>query len=333
MLLSLPGDEMTTSRAQLRGRDPLKESAITALNRVIDPLLNLMMDLGVTVHELNQIIRERAVRQATTRVIEETGRESRARVAISTGLPRSEVARILNERDKLSRAPRGEHPVRRVLAAWHEDSGYLTLDGEPSVLPIFGGRGSFERLVKIYSGGTPVRAMLDELTRINAIERLPDQRISVKARLPIFTGLNRNAITIVGERGGDLMDTLIHNVRLSTKPLFEATALVSDADPALIAVIQREITQQGSNFINGAHLLLSRSRTKHSQALQHPAKGRRVGVTVYYFQEQNQPVNASVNSRIAHRTNLRRRTDCTDREKIRQLNTRKKNSQSLKKTI
>ena len=79
--------------------DPIREATISALKHVIDPLLELMFDTGVTVQEFNYLVRNRAVRAATNRVIKECGRNSKSRVAIITGLPRSEVSKILELQD------------------------------------------------------------------------------------------------------------------------------------------------------------------------------------------------------------------------------------------
>src|ERR1700733_6723960 len=166
----------TTSRG-LSFNDPLKEATITALKRVIGPLVGLMIDTGVTVHEFRQLVRDSAVRTATKRVEKETGRDSKPRVAIIPGLPRSEVARILKSEDISPSKRLGPHPSRRALAAWYDNPRFLSANGDPAVLPIFGKRHSFEQLVAKYGRGIPVRAMLDELTQIDAVERLSDQRV------------------------------------------------------------------------------------------------------------------------------------------------------------
>ena len=286
--------------------DPVKESTVAALRRVLDPLLELMFDTGVTVQELNQIARDRAVRIATLRVIKEGGRESKSRVAILTGLPRSEVTRILNSPDRIANAKPGQHPARRVLAAWHDNPRYLDPSGEPAVMSIFGRKRSFERLVAEYGMGIPVRAMLDELTQLNAVERLADQRVRAKARVPILTGLSSRSITAVGERGRDLLETLTHNMRQTSPPLFEAAALVDDGDFDRVALVRREIAEQGTHFINAATSLLNRARVKRGTTRQKPSKACRIGVAVYYFQDDGPDgAQASVGSH-GPRKNLRR---------------------------
>jgi hypothetical protein len=218
----------SNDRRQPGSIDPVKDATVSALERVLDPLLELLFDAGVTVQEFNRIARNRAVRIATQRVIKESGRESKSRVAIMTGLPRSEVARISGSSDSVPKTKPDQHPARRVLAAWHDDPRFLAPNGDPAVLPIFGKRRSFERLVERYGASIPVRAMLDELIQLDAVERLEDQKVRAKSRVPIMTGLTDRSITAVGERGRDLLETLAHNVRRSAQPYFEATAVIDD---------------------------------------------------------------------------------------------------------
>ncbi len=287
--------------------DPIREVALTALSQMADPLLDLMFDAGVTVQEFNYLLRSRAVRAATKRVIRECGRNSKSRVAIMTGLPRSEVSKISDSCDSPLNTPFGQHPARRVLAAWYDNPRFLAATGEPAVLPIFGKRRSFERLVSLYGAGIPVRAMLDELTQIAAVERLADQTVRAKSRVPILTGLTTKAIAAVGERCADLLRTLSNNVHNPMSPLFEATALVCDADVDMLPMVRRELTAQGTSFINDANSLLKRSGNSRIVVPSKSAMKRRLGVTVYYFEnevESNQRLPEAIKQ--GRRKNLRR---------------------------
>ena len=269
-----------------RLKDPSKETAITALRRMVDPLVDLMFDMGITVQEFSLLVRDRAVRTAAARIAKETGRKSNSRVAIITGLARADIARIL-EANEPSLNSRGEqHPARRVLAGWHDDQRFLAANGDPAVLPIFGKRKSFEKLVADHSGGIPVRAMLDQLTQISAVEILPDQRVRARSRVPIFKGMTSNAIANIGERAGDLLCTLKHNLRTASAPLFEGTAFVNDVDIGVVPLVRRQIAEQGSAFIEGATSLFSRSRPTRRRSGMKETSPCRVGVTVYYFEDE-----------------------------------------------
>jgi hypothetical protein len=294
--------------SKIQSQDPLKETAITALTRVVDPLVDLMFDTGITVQEFSHLVRDRAVRSAAARIARESGRNSNSRVAIITGLARSEVARIL-EANEPSFTARGEqHPIRRVLAAWHDNRRFLAANGDPAVLPIFGRRKSFEKLVAAaHSGGIPVRAMLDQLIQISAVEILPDQRVKVNSRVPIFKGMTSSAIANIGERTGDLLGTLKHNLHTTSTPLFEGTAIVGDVDLGVAQLVRRQMAEQGSAFIDGATSLFSRSRSKRKQSSTRETSQCRVGVTVYYFEDEIASANSRQRSReTGRRKNLQR---------------------------
>jgi hypothetical protein len=181
-----PKQSKTRNAPKATAKDPLKETAVAALKRVLEPLVDLMFDTGITVQEFGRLVRDRAVRSAAVRVARESGRVSNSRVAIMTGLGRTEVARILETTEPPVDSHIGQHPARKVLAAWHENRRFQDTRGNPAVLPIFGARKSFEQLVAQYGGASPVRAMLDQLTEIGAVEILSAQRVKVRTRVPIF---------------------------------------------------------------------------------------------------------------------------------------------------
>jgi Family of unknown function (DUF6502) len=268
-----------------KSQDPIKETTISALTRVVDPLIDLMFDAGITVQEFSRLVRDRAVRSAAARVARECGRGSNSRVAIITGLARAEIARILETNKPSSSSRIGQHPARKVLAAWYDNPRFLGASGDPAVLPIFGKRKSFERLVAIHSGGIPVRAMLDQLTQISAVEILSGQRVKVKSRVPVFKGMTCSAIANVGERAGDLLSTLKSNLHTTSAPLFEGTAFICDVDAGTVPLVRLQMAEQGTAFIDGASSLLNRSRNRRRRSTEKSSQ-RRVGVTVYYFEDE-----------------------------------------------
>lgn len=265
-----------------------------------------MFDAGITVHQFNYLLRDRAVRAATNRVIKETGRNSKSRVSIITGLSRSEVTKISDSPDTYIKSNRGQSPTRRILGAWFENPRLLEPNGEPATLPIFGRNRSFEQLVSLHGGGIPVRAMLDELIQLDAIERVGDLEVRAKSRTPVSVGLTPIAIAALGERCSDLLQTLMKNLRRSEVPLFEGTSLVQDADRDLMPVIRREISRQAASFINSANSFLKRNRRSSSISPATQSRRKcRAGITVYYFEDIDANTTTPIN-RKRTRTNLRR---------------------------
>jgi hypothetical protein len=88
-------------------------------------------------------------------------RPSAARIAVVTGLARAEVAKIRKRRDTIAR-PYAEQRTERVMHGWFTDSRYVDASGNPRALSMTG-PGSFDELVRNYSGDIPRRAVLEEL--------------------------------------------------------------------------------------------------------------------------------------------------------------------------
>jgi hypothetical protein len=148
--------------------------------------------------------------------------------------------------------------------------------------------------------------MLDQLAQINAVEILVGQRVKARSRVPIFQGMTSTAVANLGERTGDLLQTLTTNLRATSNPLFEETAILNDIDNGAVPLVRRQIAEQGAAFIDGATSLLARSRISPRRSNLKGYPRCRVGVTVYYFQDEITS-DDSVNNAQRRRKNLQRR--------------------------
>ena len=291
--------------------DPVRDAMTFALERILEPLLELTLDTGLTVKDISRIIRTVAVHSVMKRSSKENGRLSKSRVAIVTGLPRSEVARLISLASSKYGRQSFENPARRVLIGWHDDPSFLSPQGNPLPLPIFGKKRSFQRLVSKYGAGMPIRALLDELVQLNAAELMEGQRVRAISRIPFVMGLNSRSVAALGERVHDLLNTLIHNIRNADEPLFEATAKFSGTDNTALPVIRRELSDQARNFINGASALMGRARKRRfsSSKILHHESSIKAGVTVFFFQEAAKESTNELKPAVRPRRRNLKRTD------------------------
>ena len=290
----------------LESPDPLKEATLDALSQVLEPLLHLMMETGVTVREVTEVLRTRAVLCALDRVRSGPAQQSQSRIAIMTGLPRSVVAATLKSASRRRPKDSAQHPTRKVLAGWFDDHGFLDKQGAPLTLPIFGKGKTFEKLVTKYGSGIPVRAMLDELMRIGAIEIQTGQRVSPRQRLPVATGLTRDSIVAIGARGRDLLRTLTNNALKNGHPLFEAAATTEKLGLNSMALLRRDLQQQGTSFINAADALLKQATSNSTSSATSTVDECRIGVAIYCFEEARTKSGNFSNTPRVPRKNLRR---------------------------
>src|SRR5262245_49452478 len=118
----------------------------------------MLLRLGVTAADFSEVVREAFVTAAARRLAERTRVVNRSRIAIVTGLTRSEVGRVLRGARSSRHRVRHPHRADRVLRGWFADSDFVNKEGRPRTLPLKGRRGSFQDLVRRYSGDIPAKA-------------------------------------------------------------------------------------------------------------------------------------------------------------------------------
>jgi hypothetical protein len=160
----------------------VRAGAIKALQKLLEPLAGFAIDSGLSVSEVNLLLRVAAVRSAARRQYENGQHKNISGIAAMTGVSRAEVSRILRDdfiaADQMS--DRHLNPANKILRAWHRDQRFLTAKGRPAELKLYGRGVTFESLVNQYGRGIPVRAIFDELTCSGAIEQRSPQRIYPK---------------------------------------------------------------------------------------------------------------------------------------------------------
>ena len=87
------------------------------------PLVRILVRNGVTFGEFAELLKRVFVDAAQE--VHRTARQSISRIAITTGLSRDEVSRLVNQSDEELEALAGRlSRVGRDLTGWHQDSEY-----------------------------------------------------------------------------------------------------------------------------------------------------------------------------------------------------------------
>jgi len=169
------------------------------------------------VNELHSMLREAAVRSAAGRQLEDERRINISGIAATTGISRGEISRVLKNgeiaADKVGN--RRQNPINRILAAWHNDTKFLTANRLPAELDLYGRGFTFESLVRRHGRGIPVRAIFDELTRIGAVELSASQKVSPKMSVAVDRRITPEVIEAFGCWATDLLSARLQKVKSS----------------------------------------------------------------------------------------------------------------------
>ncbi len=222
-----------------------------ALLQLFEPLAGFVIDAGLGTKELQSILRQAAVRSVAARQLEVAHRVNISGIAASTGIPRSEISRILKLSAKTNEEPveRQQKSTNRILAAWHEEPKFTNANGQPADLNLYGRGATFESLVRRHGGGIPTRAVLDELIQARAVEVLSSQKIRAKTLLAVHGGISPQVIKAFGDRATELLSTMLSNMRKPETPQFVASVSGCTITPKALPLIRRELSNKGADFL------------------------------------------------------------------------------------
>lgn len=262
----------------------VRANALSASKRTLQPLVRMLIGLGVSAPEFALICKQAFVDAAAKRLSKAGKRVNRSRIAIVTGLTRAEVTRLLksNSVETLTQQ-RHQHRARRVLKGWSTDPEFLSRSRRPRELVFKSGRGSFQALVKRYSGDIPPRAMMDELMEMTAIRKQKNGRIRMIARTPSRPSLSTRGVASLGSNASAFLNTLCHNLEDPSNPLFSASVGGTVVDPGVVEVLLARIKAHGTEFLN--HIDDHFRHPPRGSRERKSGKAERLGVTVFVHRE------------------------------------------------
>ncbi len=293
---------------RIRSIGDQRTSAFDSIEKIAAPLSEFALLMGLSIADIEMVLRESVVRAAAKLQLEKSNRVNISGISASTGLSRTIVSRILksSKRDRLVGVNRGQF-TNRVLSAWHRDPKYADQNGVPATINVFGRGSTFESLVRRHGGGLPVRAILDELIRVDAIEMFPDQKIRARSSIAIARGLDNEMIESIGNRVSELLATMIGNLKSESTAKLVVSIGADCVSSESLGLIRKEVTNRGANLLsNIEETLFPNTSSKRRTRRRSESSARRVSVTIYYYDDEiSQESNQSTS---ALRKNLKRKT-------------------------
>jgi hypothetical protein len=264
------------------------ERAIIAL---LKPLVRLVLKRGVAFGHFAELAKQVYVEVAKKDFAVPGRKMTVSRVAVLTGLTRKEARRLFEEeppagfpdpRRRINRAA-------RVLSAWVQERAYHDGRGGPASLEFDAGKGpSFSRLVAEHGGDVTPRAVLDELLRVGAVQKLKNGRLRPLERAYVPQSDEGEKLAILGSDVGDLISSIDHNLDAESNAAFFQRKVTYDNLPASYLPRLRGLVRRD------AQTLLERLDAEMSahdldvgadNSRQTEEGGRRAMVGIYYFED------------------------------------------------
>jgi hypothetical protein len=160
--------------------------AAQAIANVLQPLARLMIDHGLQLPSMVEILKQALVNEAAAAYGLADKGSSDTRIALLTGVHRKDVKR-LRETSEAAGPPAPMVPVAAsVVARWISEPRFLNADQSARALARTPGRGSagepdFTNLVAEVSRDVGARAVLDELERLGVVELRDDGYVALRS--------------------------------------------------------------------------------------------------------------------------------------------------------
>ncbi len=257
-----------------------------AVLRILRPLVRILLQHGIPFGVFADIAKRVYVEVADSEFPIPGRKQTKSRVSVLTGLSRKEVLRVkrLPSLDDANAAAR-YHRAARTISGWLRDKDFTDRKGQPAVLPLDSGKSSFTELVKRYSGDIPVRAVLDEMERVGAVERHENGGIRLVQRAYVPSGSEEAKINILGSDVADLIQTIEHNLAATAEQAFFQRKVSYDHLPAeVLPEFQRLAGQHAQSLLEELNDWLA-TRDREGSPLQPGEQRKRAGLEIHYFED------------------------------------------------
>lgn len=257
-----------------------------ALYKVLRPMVRLLLRHGVSYKSFSDIARHVFVDAAEADFALPGRKPSNSRTAVLTGINRKDIAKLKDRPHPLSeKGIESPNPASRVITAWLNDSRFHDGAGNPKSLLIEENstEASFTLLAREYSSDVPVRALIDELSRIDAIKKDGDTvELLVSGYVPL-ADMKEN-LRIFGTAASDLLNTMDHNIgQLEPGPFLQRTVSYSNIPPEKLEDIRQRARDEGEALLLRVNEWLADCEVE-TPPLSANTQYFRTGVGVYYIE-------------------------------------------------
>ncbi len=204
--------------------NPVKQRVLTALQRVLKPLVRLALTQGVNYQMLLETLKVVFVQVAEEDFKLAKRDQTDSRISLLTGLHRKDVHRLRDQPENAQKQPSLVTLGSQLVGLWVSDADFIDTEGKPIALPRLasvGGDISFERLVARISKDIRARPVLDEWVRVGVVHI--DENDCVRLNIEAFVPSEdfESKLFFFQQNIHDHIAATTHNLTNITPPMLE----------------------------------------------------------------------------------------------------------------
>lgn len=261
-----------------------RDQLLYAFRRVLRPLIRILVRSGVRYDEFLELVRGVYVETAIRDGLGDGSKPTRAKISISTGVPRREVDRYIDNDGALPSAPKTLTAIlSQILNRWHTDPQFVGPYGIPLELAVKGHKTrSFTELVCAVDAQAPVPDVLHELIRLRTVVWSGDTHVRAISRAFIPSEeMSPAQLEFFGNALTRLANTLQYNLdRKNIDKKLERSVVSSRGLPKdIVPIFERHTREKVSELL----VELDNWLSPYATGVQKPGEFERVGLAVFQF--------------------------------------------------
>ena len=261
-----------------------RDQLLYAFRRVLRPLIRILVRSGVRYDEFLELVRGVYVETAVRDGLGYGGKPTRTKISISTGVPRRDVDRFIDNDGALPVEPKTlTATLSEILNKWHTDPHFVGPYGIPLELEVKAQKSrSFAELVSAVDAQAPVREVLEELIRLRTVVWSGDTHVRTVSRafIPVEE-MSAAQLEFFGNALTRLANTLQFNMdRKNTEKQLERSVISGRSMPrSLVPVFQKLAREKVTELL----VELDNWLSPYSADRQPESEFEKVGLAVFQF--------------------------------------------------
>lgn len=255
-----------------------------ALEHLLEALVRLLLDQGVALPALVELLKTAYVRVAARHFRLPGKEQTDSRISLLTGVHRKDVKRLRDGIDE-AKLEREVPMAAQVLGRWTGDVRYLDTQGQPRSLPRSsrqGGELSFESLVQSVSKDIRPRALLDEWLRAGVVKQEADDSVQLVMAAAVPGESLADKMEFLGRNVHDHVAAIAANLREAPSPFIERCVFYEGLSREQIAELRALAEQRSMEALLEVN---RRARAMLESGRQDAAPSERFNFGVYFYHE------------------------------------------------
>jgi len=234
--------------------DQVNNTVITALRKVLRPLVKFMIANQITYTYLSNMLKAIYVDVAEKDFPVAGKKQTDSRINLLTGVHRKDVKRLRAEPEDLESRPANISIGSQLVARWVGDKSLLNPDNSPRKLPLqdddeFSNK-SFEGLVSnIAKGDIRPRVVLDELMRLDMVELDPEHNVILKTKAFTPNRGQQEKLFFFGKNIQDHLCAGVHNLSGEQPPFFDRSVYYDELSADSVAQLSELADKLGMDAL------------------------------------------------------------------------------------